>query len=227
MRPGLYKRIGKLGCQLIAALVVIVAVMTLDPDKFNPVLLCERKEFLPKIGILQLVAPSSPAVLAPGVYPPFVEGVNEIFGVGIKSNVARLLQGRKTRYCSKQLHSVVGRFPLAARKLLFVFTVDEDRAPAAPTGISAARAVRVYLNLFHFFPFAAERSLCRAVFFAEHKRRAGESANSACSIGSRCCFRSAKACAQINMIFKEGAVAINSPLGYFRKQEHLANSKCQ
>ena len=53
-------------------------------------------------------------------------------------------------FSGKKLHTVVGRFPLTAGKLLFILTVHKYSTPASATGITAAGAVCIKLYFFHF-----------------------------------------------------------------------------
>ena len=88
------KRIRKIGCQLIATLVVGVSVVSLDPNKVHLVVLQKSQQLFPKVGIEgRGLVGFFPALGSPTVDPALCDRVYEIFGVGGQGDLTGLLQG--------------------------------------------------------------------------------------------------------------------------------------
>ena len=99
----------------VAALVLGVPCMTLDPVEGNVVLLQQGQQLLPKVYIQsRLLVGLYPALFLPAVYPALGDTVYHILAVGSEYDPAWLLQRGKSRYNAEQLHSVVGGGAVAA-----------------------------------------------------------------------------------------------------------------
>ena len=109
---------------------------------------------LPEVGVQGRGAVGlfpAPALPAPG--PALFQPVDDVLAVGAQPHLAGLLELAQRLDEGRQLHPVVGGRGVAAAELLFVDlavkAVAQHRAPAAGTGVAAARAVGVNFNLFH------------------------------------------------------------------------------
>ena len=153
--PLLRETVGKGGGKGVAPLVVGVTVVTAYPDEIHLVDGKEIQKCLPQVGVEgRGFVTFFPAAGAPALCPSLGDGIDHVFGIGVEGDLAGLFEGLQRLDGGGQLHAVVGGFPLASAHFLFVLTVDENCAPAALSGISAACAVCIYINVSHvLFPF--------------------------------------------------------------------------
>src|SRR5690349_13592313 len=120
----------------VAALVLDVAVVAAHPVPAYLVPARRRVELLPEVGVLdRLARRRPPAVLLP-LRHPLLHAVLEILRVGPEVDGARLLQVVQPFDRGAQLHAVVGGRGLVAGHLAAVPAGDEDRGPAARSGVS-------------------------------------------------------------------------------------------
>jgi len=103
----------------------------------------ERFEFAPQVGILHRLAVGGlPAVALPAV-DPGLDPVLHVLRIGVEIDLARGLQRFQRADHRGQFHAVVRRRGFAAAQLLLAVARDEERAPAARTGVPLARAIGV------------------------------------------------------------------------------------
>src|SRR6476646_3547927 len=115
--------------------------MAFDPMPLDPVRRARLDQLLPKLRILnRLLVRRAPAVALP-IMDPSRDSVADIDAVGVQLDPARPLQRLEPLNRSHQLHSVVGREGLSARQLALLLSHAQKHAPAAWTGVAAARAV--------------------------------------------------------------------------------------
>src|SRR5665647_436866 len=130
-------------CQLIGALVCIVAGMALDPVPAHLMRLQRGVEALPQFDVLdRLLVGGAPAVPLPAM-DPAGDALTHILAVGVEIDGAGFLQRLQRRDRGHQLHAVVGGMGFTALQFLFAIAEVQDRAPAAGAGISRPRPVRV------------------------------------------------------------------------------------
>ena len=103
--------------QRVAAVVVHIVGVTLDPDKLHLVRLQQGVERLPEVGVFQLALLAPPALLLPAAQPAEVDGVSQILTVRIQRHLTRLAQALQRGDRAEQLHAVVRRGRLAAGEL--------------------------------------------------------------------------------------------------------------
>ena len=98
--------------QRVAAVVVHIVGVPLDPDKLHLVRLQQGVERLPEVGVFQLALLAPPALLLPAAQPAEVDGVGQILTVRIQRHLTRLAQALQRGDRAEQLHAVVrrGRF---------------------------------------------------------------------------------------------------------------------
>ena len=140
--------------QLVAAFVLRVACVALDPDVGDLVpgfllqCLCPEVRVQGGGAICFFPAPALP-VFGPALLKP----VDDILAVGAQPYLARLLELAQCFDKGCQLHAVVGGAVVAAAQLFFVnFAVKmvaQHGTPAARAGIAAACAVGVHFDLLH------------------------------------------------------------------------------
>src|SRR5690606_10781093 len=133
------------------------------PVPAHPVPLPCLVQRLPQLGILhRLSVGGPPAIPLPVLYPPG-NAVAQIVAVGVKVDLAGLLQRVQRLDGGNELHAVVGGGRLPTRKLLLHTVVAQDGAPAAWAGISGTGAVGEHVHLLHAspIPYSAGEALCR------------------------------------------------------------------
>src|SRR5262249_16960222 len=114
------KRRHSLAGELVGALVVVMAVMALDPMPAYVVALNRLLEPLPQLDIAhRLLIRRAPAVPLPALYPSG-DAAAQIVRVGVEIDVRRRLQRLERGDRCHQLHTVVGGVLLAALQLLAV-----------------------------------------------------------------------------------------------------------
>ena len=123
--------------------------VTLHPDEINLVYLGKRIKLFPKIGVFKLILSTSPSGGTPGLNPAEKKGVNYIFRIRIKRNLAGLTQCGETLDSGGQLHTVIGGLPLTAGKLFFILSIDENGTPSASAGVASAGSVGINAYFFH------------------------------------------------------------------------------
>src|SRR6185295_16589764 len=127
--------------ELVAALVLDVAVVPAHPVPAYVVLLGQLVELCPEVGVLdRLLRRRLPARAFP-FGEPRLHAVPEILGVGGEVDLARLLQCPERLDRRGHLHAVVGGRRVTAADLAPVRPGDQDRPPAAGAGVSGAGAV--------------------------------------------------------------------------------------
>src|SRR5262245_804989 len=105
---------------LVGALVVVMAVMALDPVPAYVVALSRLLEPLPQLDIAhRLLIRRAPAIPLP-VLDPSGDAAAQIVRVGVEIDVRRRLQRLERGDRGHQLHTVVGGVLLAALQLLAV-----------------------------------------------------------------------------------------------------------
>ena len=136
--------------ELVAAVVVGVVGVALDPVEGDLMLLAQVEHLLPEVGVERRVFfVAHPAVFLPFDGPALGHGVHDILRVGVERDGARLGQGGEGGDDAHELHAVVRRRLLAAGELLAAAVVLQDRAPAPRAGIAGAGAVGVDGDVFH------------------------------------------------------------------------------
>ena len=112
-------------------------------------LLQQVEQLFPQVGVEGgVLGVAHPAVGAPLFGPALLDGVDDVFGIGIEGHRARLLEGGKAGDDGSQLHAVVGGPLLPAGKLLADPLVAQNDPVAARPGIARAGAVGEDLYLF-------------------------------------------------------------------------------
>jgi len=138
---------GRLGGQLVGAIVIFVVGMTLGP---GPMHVMPRDLFvqrLPQVLIEdRLFRAGSPAVAFPAV-DPLGDPVLDVLRVGDHLGGARLAHGLQTLNDSRQLHPVVGGVRLGTHQLAFVVVVAQEAGPSAGARVAEASPVRNKLNV--------------------------------------------------------------------------------
>src|SRR5690606_7129639 len=95
----------------------------------------------PKVGVLdRLLVGGAPIAPLP-VGQPLRHALLHILGIRVHHHVARPLERLQRLDDGQQFHAIVGGVGLAAEKRLLVATLAQQRAPAAPAGVSLAGAV--------------------------------------------------------------------------------------
>ena len=174
--------------QLIAAVVVLVLGVPLDPVEVHGVVAAKVQQPFPKVGVQGgLFVSLYPALGLPGLGPALFQRVDDVFGVGVKLHQTGLFQGFQRRNDPGQLHAVVGGVLLAAGKLLLKFSRLENDPPASGAGVARAGPVGVDGDSFHrhYKSFVIS---CRFASYSLGVRRPASFRVSSCSsraLGSR------------------------------------------
>ena len=113
--------------QLVAALVLGVAGMALDPDPRDLVWLGGRDQALPEVDVLDgLLARGLPPAAKPPADPVLREGVDHVLRVRRHCDRARPAQSLERGDGTHELHAVVGGAPVAGAELAL------EGAPSGP-----------------------------------------------------------------------------------------------
>src|SRR5579859_7576461 len=122
--------------KLIDALIVVIASVPLDPMPAYLVARYFRVEGGPQIGVLDFAAFE---VIPLPVGQPLVDTLLQILRVGVKLDVARLLERPQRFERGCQFHAIVGRIRRAVAQFALVFFAilvkQKHRAPAAWAGV--------------------------------------------------------------------------------------------
>jgi len=123
-----------------------VSAVALYPMPFYPVRRARVDQLLPKLSILdRLLVRRAPAVALP-VVNPSRDSVTDVDAIGVQLHPTRPLQRLEALDRGHQLHAIIGGQRLAARELALLRTHAQQHAPAARSGVAAARAVGEQLD---------------------------------------------------------------------------------
>jgi hypothetical protein len=140
---------GRRSRQLVAALVLLVAVVTADPMDAQRVDVHQREQLLPQIPIRDHAAGRpSPPVRLPPARPPFGDAVHDVLRVAEQVDLARLLERLERLDGRRQLHAIVGRSSKSADDLLMVRRMFQNRRVSSRTRVPEACTIREDGDLF-------------------------------------------------------------------------------
>ncbi len=103
--------------ECVAAIVLFVRCVSLDPDPLDGMKLCKPEEFLPEILVEnRLPGGCLPTVFLPLREPALDEGVVNVLGVGVEDDLAGHLQSLECPDRAREFHAVVGGVGFSARE---------------------------------------------------------------------------------------------------------------
>ncbi len=135
--------------EFVAAFVIGVTGVTLDPVPVNFVVRGGGVEFAPEIGVFdRLLRTGAPAVAFP-TSDPLADALANVLRVGVKVDLAGFFEDMQCFDGSLQLHTVIRRGGDAAVELAHVLAVSQHHGPTTRARIAMAAAIGMDDDFLH------------------------------------------------------------------------------
>src|SRR5687768_14401943 len=136
-------------CERVGGLVSRMPGMATDPMPLDHVSTGFPLEREPEIRILYGLAIRGLPIASLPLRQPLGDAVAQVLRIRVEPHAARAFQCREGFDSGRELHAVVGGVRFGAAQLSSSLSRDEQRTPAAGTGVATAGPVRIDLNFAH------------------------------------------------------------------------------